>query len=93
MLTLARLAFLMESMVHRVDGYMPEKVTYYDGGNSDVVDEGIDVYYTEDGNYCEVWIDEIVRVGDDGVIHCKDNHGEPVEIEIFERVGKSKILF
>jgi L-lactate utilization protein LutB len=95
MLTLERLAFLMESMVHRIDSsYFSHRVTYYDGGHFDVVDEGISVYYTdEDGNEANVWIDEIVRVDDDGIVHCKDNHGESVEVEIFERMGKSKVLF
>ena len=92
MLTLESLAFLMESMVHRVDGNFPHDVTFYNDNPEE--DDGINVYYRDDEGFDgNIWIEEIVRVDDDGIIHCKDNHGEPVEVEIFERVSKSKILF
>lgn len=91
MLTLERLAFLMESMVHRVDGNFPHDVTLYDDNPEE--EDGIDVYYRDDeGNDANVWIEEIVRVDDDGIIHCKDHHGEPVEVEIFERVNKFTLM-
>lgn len=85
MLTIQRLATLMELTVHRIDGHVPHNVDYYDG--TEDVDEGIDVYYrVDEGKHRNVWIDSIVRVDDDGVIHCRDNFGYPVEVEIFERM-------
>jgi len=88
MLTLERLAELMHNNVHRVDGNFPYDVEYYDGGHSDVVDEGIDVKYTDDeGNLSSVWIDKILSINKDGLIRCNDQTGgDVIEVEIFERI-------
>jgi len=88
-MSLERLAVMMQNNVHRVDGKFPFEVHYYDGSDTDVVEEGVDVYYRDSvGNDSNIWIESIERVGDDGIIHCKDHTGEPVEVEIFERVNK-----
>lgn len=91
MLTLERLAELMQNNVHRVDGNFPHDVTLYDDNPEE--NDSIDVYYRDDegfdGNIC---IEEIVSVDENGLIHCKDHHGDPVEVEIFQRVTKFDLM-
>ncbi|UXR64869.1 hypothetical protein EZJ49_01220 [Bdellovibrio bacteriovorus] len=91
MLTLERLAELMQNNVHRVDGNFPYDVTLYDDNPEE--NDGIDVKYTDDeGNVGNVWIEEIVSVDENGLIHCQDHLGSAIEVEIFQRVTKFDLM-
>lgn len=92
-MNLEQLAILMQTNVNRVDGEFPLVVDYYDGSQEDEVDEGIDVYYRDsDGLDNRLWIDTIVKIDADGVIHCKDSQGQAVKVEIYSRVTQFDLM-